>query len=907
MMSKLRVLYASLGMVVLFLAIESTKMISWLDLRLIFSDHTQVFIYSVLLGIGIAIGVLFGLKKNQKVYKVVEAFLISSNLFLFYIVLGGGSFIYFLILLFIVSLITFLDYKEKLIDTQFFVKIGLGGLFITIFFSIIHYFFVETAYSIYQWSQIIFSVTGLLFPIFLFPKLYKYYLIILTLTLFSFSVSQLFHVYMYDALMPQSAYFVMMETNTSEGLEFVATYGEFKFFALLFIILLIPFGIIYKLPKYEETQVENAFINQGRIIGASLVIFLSIFHNSYKKSLIYAYYENVSIYKTQLAEFRNEMKKRANSENVFTDLVEINPTTDQQTYIFIIGESTGRSHMSLYNYYRQTNPLLEQKKEELYLFQDVVSPHSHTQPTLEKVLSFANHDDMSPLYKEGTLIDLMNKGGFKTYWLSNQYFSGEWNETVVSAIAKQSDWYLFVNDPKIQKNISYDGRLLKPLANILKEKQQKKFIVLHLLGTHTEYQNRYPHVSDYEKFTDVKTVKDKPFMTNEGRVVTNEYDNAVVYNDYIISTIIDMAKAQNDNSYVLYFSDHGEEVYDVQAMMSHQEANATTTMFEIPFLLWTSDKYKTHNPSVTKEIEKSLTKKYQTDDVIHTLAQLSNLSLSRLDSKKSIISSSFQAHDRWMNGKNYDSLKANNIVSGATIEKKLETYGDMELERKVGELCADLSSVIEIEGKAKERGETFEKVLYEDARYFLNKDFPDGYAPRRMYTYEDLKNKVEELKNDPSLVAIIEGKAEQRGETFEKVLYEDACYFLGRQFPDGYINQKRTYTDEDLKKKVEELKNDPSSSAIIEGKSEERGQSFEQVLYEDARYFLNKDFPDGYAPRRMYTDEDLKKKIEALQSNQPLVSIIERKAEQRGETFEKVLYDNARYLLGKQFPDGYQK
>ncbi|XNM71288.1 sulfatase-like hydrolase/transferase [Escherichia coli] len=38
----------------------------------------------------------------------------------------------------------------------------------------------------------------------------------------------------------------------------------------------------------------------------------------------------------------------------------------------------------------------------------------------------------------------------------------------------------------------------------------------------------------------------------------NSYDNANLYNDYVVSTLIKDYKATDPNGFLLYFSDHGE-------------------------------------------------------------------------------------------------------------------------------------------------------------------------------------------------------------------------------------------------------------------------------------------------------------------------------------------------------------
>ena len=59
-----------------------------------------------------------------------------------------------------------------------------------------------------------------------------------------------------------------------------------------------------------------------------------------------------------------------------------------RTYVFIVGESANRNHFSLYGYKRNTTPRLEAMRDELVIFDDVISPDTHTIPSLRKVLLF---------------------------------------------------------------------------------------------------------------------------------------------------------------------------------------------------------------------------------------------------------------------------------------------------------------------------------------------------------------------------------------------------------------------------------------------------------------------------------------------------------------------------------------
>jgi heptose-I-phosphate ethanolaminephosphotransferase len=317
-------------------------------------------------------------------------------------------------------------------------------------------------------------------------------------------------------------------------------------------------------------------------------------------------------------------------------------------------------------------------KNELFVFQDVVSPHSHTMPSLEKVLTFANFEDMEPLYNDGTIIDVFKQAGYKTYWLSNQFFFDEFGDAVTT-IAKQSDYHLFINnDEDVTKSNSYDDKLLKPLEIILDKKEENKLIILHLIGTHGDYVKRFPDNEQKYKNTDFSKIptKNKPFLAESdyGKMMINDYDNAIQYNDKVVYSIFQTIKKSSPYAFALYFSDHGEEVYDSRPYFSHQESNPTQFMFDIPFILWCSDVYKKGNISKVNEIQKALHRPYQTDDLIHTFLDLANIRLKKFNPSKSIINEQFKKEKRWMNHGDYDIIKHDfNIYTKAIQRKKTKT------------------------------------------------------------------------------------------------------------------------------------------------------------------------------------------------------------------------------------------
>ena len=182
-----------------------------------------------------------------------------------------------------------------------------------------------------------------------------------------------------------------------------------------------------------------------------------------------------------------------------------------------------------------------------------------------------------------------------------------------------------------------DGALLLELETILKDVSvSKKLIIIHLMGTHLSYANRYPEA--FNKFNDVPFSN---YKSEETTKIINDYDNAVLYSDFVISQIIQKTKALNQKSFVLYFSDHGEELFKDYNMAGHNEDISTKDMYDVPFFLWQSDLFKQD-----KQLTNAVDRPYMLDDLFHSLADLLEISAQEVDFERSVFSSKFKNRKR---------------------------------------------------------------------------------------------------------------------------------------------------------------------------------------------------------------------------------------------------------------------
>ena len=142
-------------------------------------------------------------------------------------------------------------------------------------------------------------------------------------------------------------------------------------------------------------------------------------------------------------------------------------------------------------------------------------------------------------------------------------------------------------------------------------------------------------------------------LPEEKRTVMAEYDDALYYNDYIVSSIID--KFRDSETLVIYLPDHGEAVYDDGGFNGHIEENPSRHMIEVPMVIWASDSFKDKYPDKWKRIMVAVNRPYMTDDMIHTVLDLTDIRTEDYDPTRSIVNDMFNSQrPRIFNGMNYD-------------------------------------------------------------------------------------------------------------------------------------------------------------------------------------------------------------------------------------------------------------
>jgi len=495
-------------------------------------------------------------------------------------------------------------------------------------------------------------VIFLIIPL-LWQKSTKIYTIIVFFVYFAFSTITNVHLITYGADMPHSAYYAIWETNQAEAADYINQYLNFP---ILSVHLLILIAAIFLISRIKRTRQDQILPLNKKIICVVFFSFVSFYSNSYAENLPSKFLTNLFQYKEELNKFKSEIEFRKNNPIQNKPKIVCDNKIEEQTIVLVIGESASKYHQGLYGYCRNTNPLLSTIKDELYIYDSVIAPHAHTNPVLSKLLTFANYDNMEPLYKQRTIIEYFHDAGYKTFWLSNQQFANKYS-TMSSSVGIQADWYIFTQqdgDDSDSCQSVFDGALLKPFELSINDKAPKKLIVLHLMGSHSDKKKRYP--PEFAQYTTGECLPKQPYISNWTIELINAHDNSILYTDYVLFQLISKLKEKNNMSAFLYLSDHGEEMFEYRDFWGHSEANASIYTLDIPFVLWLSEKSKEYYPEKVNNLSHYLSRKYQSDDLIHSIIDLSNCRSAEYDSTRSIFSPYFEYRMRRIDDVDYDEM-----------------------------------------------------------------------------------------------------------------------------------------------------------------------------------------------------------------------------------------------------------
>lgn len=302
-------------------------------------------------------------------------------------------------------------------------------------------------------------------------------------------------------------------------------------------------------------------------------------------------------------------------------------------YVLVIGESLTRDHMGVYGYPRETTPFQSRAISDPHyeFFNHGYSCYTQTVQVLTEALTEKNQYNDINLVDAYSVVDLAREAGFRTTWISNQSRFGVW-DTPIGAIGSACDDQYWINQyvgtDVVTKD--YDTALI-PYLKKVDPNNRRQLVVIHLMGSHVSYWDRYP--SEFYKWPE------NPGNTRSTEEIMNdEYDNSVLFNDYVIENIMNEATNFLHADGVLYFSDHGEQVTE---RPGHNADQFDYTMVHIPFWVYLSDQYRSMNPERVRLMDERRNMPFSNDMLYDTFMGIMGLTAAHYDSESDIFAPEF--------------------------------------------------------------------------------------------------------------------------------------------------------------------------------------------------------------------------------------------------------------------------
>lgn len=392
------------------------------------------------------------------------------------------------------------------------------------------------------------------------------------------------------------------QTNIQEAIEYAKDNFSCK---TIFLIILANASVFFVAIK-----------NTQKILWNKYNLFLVLFCITACLVGVYKYRDNIitdipkQASKT-LAQYKNFSKERTDRKDNMSKLL-LSHKPEAGVYVLVIGESQNRAHMQAYNYHRATTPWLDSMKNDknMLLFTKAYSCHTHTVPTLLYALTAKNQYNNIAVKNAVSVLEVAEAAGFETVWLSNQVKYSAW-DTPVTSIASEANQQKWINSTLGEStNTDYfDGKLIEELEKI--KITDKMLIVMHLMGNHGSYEQRYP----------------KAFEKYDGKNTIDKYDNSIIYNDYVMSQVYKRARKIPNFKGLVYCSDHADAI---DKNLLHDAAQFDFDMTHIPLYIYLSDSYIQNNSAKYKSLEKQKNKLFTNDLLFNLMLGVLDINLNNI-------------------------------------------------------------------------------------------------------------------------------------------------------------------------------------------------------------------------------------------------------------------------------------
>lgn len=298
--------------------------------------------------------------------------------------------------------------------------------------------------------------------------------------------------------------------------------------------------------------------------------------------------------------------------------------------VLVIGESLRSDHLGINGYARNTTPGLAALGPQLLSFPDVASTANWTNQAMPAIVTHAAGQ------QRATLLPTFREAGFRTAWLSNQEESSYGANAEVQEYARNSmDFHLRTDD-----------NLLPLFTSFVRQAGPRQFVVLHMIGSHVPYEERYSGASRVFRPTLSDAGIGNPLPGNKAEAI-NSYDNTVVESDRFLSRVIAVLQAEQRPAVLVFTSDHGENLFDDQRQLfMHAQPGPTRYDTHVPLLVWMNPPYRQAYPARLAAVQANRSKPVGHASMFSSVLELGAVDWNGSDARASFASPAYQPGPR---------------------------------------------------------------------------------------------------------------------------------------------------------------------------------------------------------------------------------------------------------------------
>ena len=474
------------------------------------------------------------------------------------------------------------------------------------------------------------------------------------LTIFAYSYLLLFEsflVFSYSSLYTDSIALNILATNPGEASAFLENLN-YKVFLLPLLVLLVLFALTYALTRRWGKEVGTSLRRGLLFCGMLVTLPISCFvvRPAQLSTMSYLYMAPVERIYTGttscIADAELLAKYSANARNFDVGAIEHTRDMKGVTVVVVLGESMRRNYMHCYGYPLENTPKQDSLvgTGDLVLFTDAISSAAWTTGSISQSMTFYTLEGPEKeWYKYPALPLVLSKAGYYTYWVSNQEKQGTGIQPIPT-LASTSDSTRFVRIRTAGDwNASPDSDILPLLFDRTKTPAGKDlFEVVHLMGSHTPYSDRYIHEKAPFTVDNLpKTLPNgKPTPTDaKRRGIICDYVNSIHYNDQIVAQIFQ--RYSQTPAIVIYLSDHGQAVFENPERPDYYEHEVSQAGLMIPLMVYTSPALREEHPEVYEQIVAAKDRKIMTDLLANSICGLLGVKTKYYNARQDFFSSEY--------------------------------------------------------------------------------------------------------------------------------------------------------------------------------------------------------------------------------------------------------------------------